>query len=165
MKPLIIGEAPSKSGDGRPFSGRSGDRLKQLMGVGSYDELTGYFELRNLCRQEFSQSAAKYTARLTLIDIRKRLIRSRNRPKRLYDPSPHDSCHILMCGRKVQTAFGVQGELFTEYVPPGFVDIHLWVFPHPSGLNRYWNDHHRVEVAKQFIRRISSGCIPTGKSN
>jgi hypothetical protein len=33
-------------------------------------------------------------------------------------------------------------------------------FPHPSGLNRWWNDPVNEEAARMMLRRLANGELP-----
>jgi uracil-DNA glycosylase len=147
MKPLIIGQAPARGNDDKPpFSGQSGARLARLAGVGvSGDVLPEHFDLINLIeaypgkkgRGDYFDMA---TAREAAMLIRDRL---RQDPPRL----------VLLMGRKVKRAMGVNGDV--EYLEWFNLEESLAAcFPHPSGLNHWWNEPGNVGLAQGFLRGV-----------
>jgi len=131
-RPYVFGEAPGPSA-GRPLSGAR-RRLGVLAGVGE-DEMAQLFEWRNLLDEwpgygpgggsEFPSRAARQAAQELALSGAER---------RIY------------LGRRVAGAFGFHGEWL------------VWrgresVCPHPSGLNRWWNDPENVGRAREFWRR------------
>lgn len=62
---------------------------------------------------------------------------------------------VILCGRAVAKAFEVDHADAFEWVSgPGF---ECAVIPHPSGVNRWWNDVANVERARAFLRETFSG--------
>lgn len=60
---------------------------------------------------------------------------------------------LCLLGRKVQQAFGVD-----PHVPYGtLVDDCLLVLPHPSGLNRFWNDVVSVATLEAKVEGVFHG--------
>ena len=60
---------------------------------------------------------------------------------------------VLLCGRRVGAAFGVQGG--------AYFDAHVlatgglaWLVPHPSGVNRWWNDERHRAIARAFFASL-----------
>ena len=47
-KLVICGQAPSRLGDGRAFTGPSGKRLAALFGLRDYEELSSRYDLANI---------------------------------------------------------------------------------------------------------------------
>jgi uracil-DNA glycosylase len=146
-KPIIIGQAPARGNDGKlPFAGRSGSRLATLAGVGSSgDDIPNYFTLINLLDHypgkegkgdAFDMALATQAARKLTVEL-KAMRRTR----------------ILMMGKKVRRAMGVQGQWeYLEWFD--FGPHRATVFPHPSGVNRWWNDRHNVDRAELFLHRL-----------
>lgn len=58
---------------------------------------------------------------------------------------------VLLVGRKTAEAFGVRGS-FLEWRP--FHRGHVAIFPHPSGINTWWNDGGNRRRATLFLRRF-----------
>lgn len=145
MRPLVIGEAPSKNEiTPRPLEGRVGRRLALLAGL-SHDDYLSTFERLNLLevRQDrapkgftFDMEAAKKAAT--------RLLQGPIVPGRL----------VLLLGFRVAGAFGLKNERFVKQ------DLHgaeAYVLPHPSSVNRWWNDADNVKVASTFMHNVVSG--------
>jgi uracil-DNA glycosylase len=153
--PLIIGQAPARGNDGlRPFAGQSGARLARLAGVGeSGDDLPRHFGLVNLLSHwpgKSSKKGDKFDMAQAKINAEDILLGLSNRK-----PS-----YLLLMGRKVQTAFDLKG---LEYLHryrihrQGF-DRHCIVpFPHPSGINTWWNDPENVVLAEKLMRKVLHG--------
>lgn len=119
---LIVGEAPAPTGDGTPFTGRSGRRLGAILGAPVRD----LFDCANLLEYQargdkghrFNHSAAQKAA------------------YELMKESDHR--WIVMCGRRVARAFGFGSItiLSWHHLPP-----RSWLcIPHPSPLNGWWED-------------------------
>jgi hypothetical protein len=54
----------------------------------------------------------------------------------------------LLLGGNVARAFGFKhGKPFDSFGP-------IILFPHPSGINRFWNDPRNIRKAKRFLREI-----------
>lgn len=145
MKPIIVGEAPSAQGDGRPFTGPSGERLQALLGLESYDQLTERFELMNLFEiqspvwDRFDQEYA-----------RKKAMRQMTKWV-----NQEDLVDVILAGRKVARAFRV--EPLAWFVFEMRANVVLWTFPHPSGLNHFWNDPEAERDASRFLRARAIG--------
>jgi uracil-DNA glycosylase len=145
MKPLIIGEAPSKNEvTEHPIEGRAGKRLAALAGL-PLSEFLAHFNRVNLLhvRQDTAEHGFQFD----------RLAAYRS-AQRLIPAFQEDEQIILMLGKRVADAFGITCiEYFVERrfrnVPGEFR-----VLPHPSGINRWWNDPHNVLLAKQFMQNI-----------
>lgn len=149
-KPILVGEAPSAQGDGRPFTGPSGDRLQALLGLESYDELTQAFEMINI----FEKITKPAWDRFDRVYARRRAVALLTR---WHERDPDDILDVILAGRKVMAAFGV------EHLPWfGFHNLGgvvLWAFPHPSGLNHFWNNASEQLRASRFLRaRVLSAC-------
>lgn len=146
-KVVLVGQAPSRDTDGKaPFSGRSGKRIAQLMGI-PHEDLPKRFALANIF-DSWPGKAGKGDA-FPLELARKRGWAARSDLK----------------GRRV-VAFGASVIKVLGYHP----DDHLLKFmvreagnsslsiayvPHPSGVNRWWNDPANVLKAREFLRRLA----------
>lgn len=140
MKPLLVGEAPSRTSDPAvPFSGRSGDRLRELLGR----PLEDAFEIRNLLA-EWPGAAAKGSAwdrgaaRERAVEIT-RLDWYRGRL-------------LVAVGRRVARAFALPALPYLEVVGEKYPAA---VLPHPSGVDRWFNDPQNVEAARAFLRSLA----------
>jgi uracil-DNA glycosylase len=158
QRPLIIGQAPARGNDGlRPFAGKSGARLAQLAGLGDTgDVLWPNFDLLNLMKQWPGKNGTKGDdfdmgeARAAVEDI---LIGLAVRP-----PS-----YILLMGRKVETAFRIKKLPYLERyaLKRKPLDRHrVIVFPHPSGINHWWNDAENAARAARVMRGVLRASRP-----
>lgn len=135
---LLVGEAPSRASDADvPFSGRSGDRLRELLGR----ELEPTFATRNLFvawpgrdgkGSRFDLAAARGSAAL------------------VFSEAALDRRQLVLVGKRVAGAFGVRAG-YLEWQRP-ILGVRVVVFPHPSGVNRWWNDPSNVARARDFLR-------------
>lgn len=147
MKPLLVGQAPGPRSDpAEPLSGRCGARLAELCGLELPDFLAR-FDRVNLIK-EFPGKAGKgdafpmAEARANAINVLKpSLVHPWKRP-----------IAVVLLGGNVCRAF--------FYPPPRplvWVPSLLFRFsccPHPSGVNRWWNDPANVRAAQKFWRRL-----------
>lgn len=157
-KPYLVGQAPARSGDGRPFTGTSGRRLMSLLDVPDYSGLLEYFELHNLIPvmqpkrglkgDEFNLPQAKEAARRFRLKV-----------------PPHST--IIACGSAVFRAFTTLALSETcpnfcgvELIGPYRHRVEVYHFPHPSGVNRFWNDLNNVIEARVWLQAASGGHFP-----
>jgi hypothetical protein len=112
----------------------TGNRLRVVMGLTDleYHNISKY----NLCRTEWSMSAARESARC------------------LTEMCP-GGVYILL-GVKVMKAFDVTGVFRVTHTPPFCVTL-----PHPSGANRVWNAPGTREWARTVLAEAAPG-IPWG---
>lgn len=146
MKPLLVGEAPSKNEPlPAPLEGRCGRRLAEFSGL-SFEKYLARFERVNLLsvRQDttahgfvFDLAAARRTASSLVACIESGRL-------------------VALLGKRVASAFGLRS---SSYFAPCYLpnDATLYVVPHPSGINRWYNDApNRAEMAR-FMRRLVEG--------
>lgn len=141
-KLLIIGVAPSKTTQGRPafIGSSSGARLEALLGL-QPGELGRIADTANLC--------STFPGSKELGDV---------------EP-PHDTLEAaaadldlqgyeraVLCGDAVRRAFGVKDEYLSIVEIRGVPTL---VLPHPSGINRWWNDPANVRAAITAIRSLA----------
>ena len=154
-RPLIIGQAPARGNDGKmPFAGQSGARLAQLAGVGDDgDSLPPHFSLVNL----LSKWPGKGTKKGDLFDMRQA---KENAQDILMGLERRPASHILLMGRKVQACFELKGlEYLHRYSihRTGFEAHCVIPFPHPSGVNLWWNDPDNILQAEKVMRKVLHG--------
>ena len=139
-KPLIVGQAPSKDTDGRPpFSGRSGKRLAELLGV-PHECLGELFDLANLV-PTFPGKQGKGDA--FPMDV------ARANAARL---NPWGRPFVLLVGKQVAQACGFKHASYFDLL---FMNnVSTFIVPHPSGVNRWWNDPANREKAEAFMRAL-----------
>jgi uracil-DNA glycosylase len=140
MRTLIIGQAPGRSGDGEPLSGRIGKRLASLCGM-TLEEYLAYFDRTNLL-DYWPGAAARGDLFMSLRDSKLRA--QAMRPK-------VEGRVVVLLGFNVSAAFEVKHRpLFFE---PHWGGI-FGVCPHPSGINMWWNQRQNVEHARLFWRQV-----------
>jgi uracil-DNA glycosylase len=152
VKPLIIGQAPARGRDEAPaFTSASGARLAKLAGVGTTGaDLQEHFETINLNSRyggkagsgkgdKFDLAAAKQEAATIMLQL----------------AESEKSRVVLLMGRGVAKAFGADKH---PYLEPWIWSHNTWVvFPHPSGVNRWWNEEWNVRAAQNMLGKIVKG--------
>lgn len=63
----------------------------------------------------------------------------------------------VLAGKRVAVALGVRAAYFQRVEFAGSWAV---VVPHPSGVNRWWNDGQNLGRAKRFLRRLARGIEP-----
>lgn len=132
-KILIIGEAPSPTGDpSKPLEGSVGARLAEYANL-SWGRYLVETERRNL----FSEPVDPWPARLALqvaANVWPSLVGRRT----------------ILLGKKVAAAFSVQlVELRWHKIDNQGTELAL--VPHPSGRNVWWNDAANRAAARRFL--------------
>jgi hypothetical protein len=136
---LILGEAPGPGGGHDILAGRIGRLLCAAAGIPGYADLARLARLENLLDcypgsawkgSAFPRDAARAAAVLRV---------------------PRMSGTVLLLGHRVAAAFGVRAAYFTW----GRIGrARAAVFPHPSGVNRWWNDRENRRLAAAFLREV-----------
>ena len=142
MRPLIIGEAPARTGDPRrPLLGRTGSRLAALCGLALQDYARTFARVNVL--ERWPGKAGKGDA-FDLPEARQRaaLLRRRFVGGRL----------VVLLGRRTARAFGLDSAYL---LPLRLSCATVVVLPHPSGINRWWNEPENVRRASRFLRRVA----------
>lgn len=150
-KYIFIGQAPSRETDGKPpFVGKCGAFLAGLMGL-SQDEM--------LSQHEFINLLPRWPGKGVNGDLFP-IIQARAAAKKLL-PSLFGR-RVILLGSNVARAFGATS--FQYYAGP--YEVHdledsnkitipwLVVIPHPSGVNRHWNNPTSRDVARKFFVEI-----------
>lgn len=136
-KPLIIGEAPGKNGDAsKPIGGRVGARLAACCGL-TMEEFLEAFDRVNLLDEQ-PQDAPKgmqFNVRLA------------GKKAKQIEASFAVGQVVLLLGKRVGAAFGLKRVPYFETLALNHAKV--TIVPHPSGVNRVWND---LEVELQMIR-------------
>lgn len=142
MKPLIVGEAPARTGDPmRPLEGPCGIKLAEVFGI-TYDEYLETFSRLNVLHEwpgrggkgdDFPMAQARECARQIVIEKRT----------------------TFLLGKRVAQAFGFrpQARFLSGYFFPE-QEWRIMIIPHPSGINIWWNDPANVRRAKKQARRF-----------
>jgi hypothetical protein len=143
MRPLLIGQAPSRCSDPtEPLSGATGRRLAELCGL-TLQEYLFVFERRNLLPEWPGKAAGKGDRFVGLVEGRRLA----------------EACRPVCQGRRVvvlgfSTAkmFGMVGPALSFSRHWGGEFAHC---PHPSGVNHWWNEDVNLERAGRFWRRLA----------
>lgn len=143
MTVAFVGEAPSSAREieaDRAFlpSTRSGRRLAQLLGVDDAARVGECVNLLELAPRngkgsgfDHGQAAASAIGYATIF--------------------PED-VRLVLVGRRVGNAFGVRTDYLEWTTAHGHRAI---VVPHPSGVNRWWNDPKNEVRARRFFRSLA----------
>lgn len=136
-----MGEANPYGGDPSyalwPYPERaSGGRLAEILGM-TASEYLGAFHRVNLCRVSWRVAEAREAARAML--------------------EASGGRDLVLLGTKVSRAFG-----FRSFSPfstttisrDGGAPVQLVVLPHPSGLNRMWNDPGARDRARAMVEAL-----------
>lgn len=147
MKPLIIGEAPGKCGDpSTPIEGRIGARLAACCGL-TFEEFLTTFDRVNLLDEQ-PQDAPKGMAFNVKAAGRVAQFLEHNREGIFGRP------FSLLLGKRVAAAFRLTHvEYFTSIIFPNGSKV--YVVPHPSGVNRWWNNWDNELEMIRFMRKIT----------
>lgn len=146
MGVLLVGQGPGRSAKpgARAFDGPglSGERFPKLLGV-TRVEFLNRVETVNLL-ERFSGKCGKGDA-FDLGWANLRACQLMNRRRTIF----------LLAGYNVARAFGIRTRYFER------VDFcnhtTMYVVPHPSGINRWWNDFNNVETARKFLSELFPG--------
>ena len=134
---LLVGEAPSRAPtrDG-PLSGRCGRRLADLAGL-PYDAYLEAVERRNLLARNPGRSGPKGDA-FPMREARARAWAF----SRVYAGR-----RAILLGRRVAAAFGRPNAPYLRWISLAPFSAAM-VFPHPSGVSRWWNCEENVLCAR-----------------
>lgn len=172
MLPIILGQAPSRLGDGRAFTGPSGEVLQSWAGVGSREELLQHFRLDNLLhtplpahprpqpgehrtgpKTTFTRDMGRGAAQQFVSRQQDYVINRKGREgaARFW---AEDRMVVVALGKKVWESFGLtkHADLFDYMiVDPG---LRVYRFPHPSGLNHQRNDAVLMHLTAEKLREL-----------
>lgn len=142
-RPIIVGEAPPRGGEGRPaFSGYAGRRLAALAGVA---ELSDAFDAVNIL-DEWPGPQGKGSAFPDALAARAAMRLRGLLEGRL----------VIVAGRRAARALGLRAG-YLEPVDAGWCAAA--VLPHPSGVNRWWNDPANRRRASAFLAAAARGRV------
>ena len=143
MKPLIVGEAPSKNqSPEQPIEGRIGLRLAVCAGM-TLPEFLTFFERVNLLhvRQDTAAHGFQFDEQAAALEAEK--FRATFTSERI----------IILLGQRVAKAFGITPtDCYFVQHSIGAADVR--VLPHPSGINRWWNSKENLDHATLFMQNI-----------
>lgn len=145
MKPLLVGEAPSKNEvTEQPLMGRVGRRMAALADL-SYEDYLRHFDRVNLLhvRQDTKEKGFEFDHAAAAVAAHQLFLDGTIKQGRV----------VLMLGWRVTRAF------FSPYDKAYFerhdhAGVTFYAMPHPSGVNRYWNDLENCKKASEFVQQI-----------
>jgi thymidylate kinase len=134
MRTILVGISPGNASD-EPLSpiGASGRLLAKLLGVSS-KEYIAQFDRINILHS--ATDGVKPAVKNLLPILRGR--------------------RVVALGSQVRRALDLPESWFDWNINRGFVGTSM---PHPSGRNRWWNDHSNREQAKTFMQTLNLPCI------
>lgn len=144
---FICGQAPSRVGDGRAFSGPSGKRLAALFNLRDYEHLASQVTLINIFDQPAERLEARgdHFDRVAAAEVGTALMEK-------FHEYPND-VYVIACGHAVYEALtGIKKMEF--FHGRDFAGVEVWCFPHPSGASSYWNTRSHVLLAANFLRKL-----------
>jgi uracil-DNA glycosylase len=132
-RPIIVGEAPSRLSDPEiAFSGRSGTFLERAAGL-KPGRLRGWFECVNLLRVWPGPCDGRRGSRFRGGRV------ARSRAAEIRDRAAASGRPVLVAGRRAAAVFDIPQPV--EYLTWYRVgDVPVAVIPHPSGVNKWWNE-------------------------
>lgn len=163
-----MGEAPGRQHEGEPpFSSRSGDRLSELLG----EDVRLVFRCHNLLNycppkteggkgEAFSGEHFEKARRTARSYCRWFAKRSPLDWSDQEGPASQRPLRVILAGGRVAKAFRLRSPtpllewrslylLSTHPMPPN--SAWVAVIPHPSGVNRWWNEKDNVDMARDFL--------------
>jgi hypothetical protein len=145
----LVGQAPSRRGDPRkPLAGPNGRKIARLAGL-SYDELIA-------CRRKHLNP--HYSGKRGKGDAFDRAKGYVNAADVLMDWRVE---RIVLLGKNVARCFGFRDLPFLAEI--SIYGRRFLIFPHPSGINRWWNERRNERRARQFLQRFLQGeTVPPG---
>ena len=139
---LLVGQAPSKLTEGLgAFRGRSGRFLAGMLGT-TLEGFLASVEAVNLLDRWPGKAGKGDRFPAKLAGKKARLL-------------PVVGRTVVLAGLNVAKAFGHVGRRFLEVWRSGGATFAL--VPHPSGVNRWWNDPANKEAAAELLGRLV-GC-------
>jgi len=160
VKPLFIGQAPGPSAlevrrsnrgkriGGRALAGAAGERLASLGGLASVDDFLARVDTVNVLVEYPGPAPQKGDAfPMPGATRRARVLR--------YEHAHRDQ--IVLVGIAVARAFGFDDPPLCEWMIDVIAfdkEIQWAVIPHPSGVNRWWNDPINKALAEVFLHSL-----------
>lgn len=137
-RPIIVGQAPSRTSDpGSPMSGRPMSFMCRTFGV-TERKMKASFRFVNLVKKFPGKNGKGDAFPLNVAS---------NAAGRLMERTRGE---LLLAGKLVAAAFGINGCEYFRWYTMG--SKRVAVFPHPSGINRWWNERRNKKMARRFFR-------------
>ena len=145
----LVGQAPSRRGDPRrPLAGPNGRKIAQLGGM-SYDELIA-------CRRKHLNT--QYNGKPGKRDVFDEVQGNIKAANVLLDWRVE---RIVLLGKNVAHCFGFRDVPFLAEI--SLYGRSFLIFPHPSRVNRWWNERRNEQRARQLLQRFLRGETPERK--
>ena len=139
----LVGQAPSRRGHPRkPLAGPNGQKIARLAGM-SYDELIA-------CRRKHLNT--HYSGKPGKGDAFDRTTGNVKAADVLLDWRVE---RIVLLGKNVARCFGLRDSPFLAEIR--IYGRRFLIFPHPSGVNRWWNERRNERRARQLLQRFLRG--------
>jgi hypothetical protein len=145
----LVGKAPSRRGDPRkPLAGPNGKKIARLAGM-SYEELIAcrrrhlntHYSAKRGKDNAFDDAKGYVNAADVLLDWRVE--------------------RIVLLGKNVARCFGFHDLPFLAEIR--IYGRRFLLFPHPSSVNRWWNERRNERRARQLLQRFLRGeALPAG---
>ncbi len=148
-RPLVVGEMPISEDTSEEDEvltgeegGTSGLRLCRLAGYGDdWRRWCGEWDRTNVFRVR--RAAGKWSSRLAAVAAEDMVARFDGRPS------------VVLLGKKVGSAFGFDPRSYSTLSQRNVNGVEVTVIPHPSGLNRVWNDPAVSEHVAGVMTRLA----------
>lgn len=136
------------------LGGRAGNRIADLAGWVSWRTVQRFLTPVNLLAEWPGPSGTG--SAFNVAEARKSATRIM-----AWTMSEDPFVYLLLCGHRVANAFHpYMAAKYPGYFRrmllsvPGNAEAWAWAIPHPSGVNRWWNDPANERRARRFMRRL-----------
>src|SRR5438270_11635019 len=145
----LVGQAPSRRGDpSKPLAGPNGKKIARLAGM-------SYAELLACRRRHLNTHHSAERGKDNAFDHAKG---SLNAADVLLDWRVE---RIVLLGKNVARCFGFRDMPFLAEMR--VYGRRFLIFPHPSGVNRWWKERQNEQRARQLLQRFLRGeTVPAG---
>lgn len=143
MRTLLVGEAPGRTGNGRPLEGALGRRIASLAGL-SFESYLRSYQRTNVL--DYWPGAGVRGARFPISEAWIASLAIEVRVRRQYRT-------VVLLGKRVRRAFGLEYLDYFEKYKYGRATI--VVIPHPSGINRWFNSEENRRYFGNFMRALA----------
>ena len=143
---ILLGQAPGSGDDSDPLMGSVGRRIAELADLEFPDEYRATFTRLNVL-DFFPGKSGEKGDRFPLAEARRRVV----------ELAPEfEKGVVIALGRNVLRVFGLQDLSWfeTSAVEVAGVKVLLHAFPHPSGVNHWFNDPENREWFGRELRDV-----------
>lgn len=145
----VYGQAPGSRGDPDAPAFAGSARFEELAGV----EIT---ELIEAWGWQFVNLLPDYPGRAVGERGDAFPIAAARTRARMFGETWQPGDRVLLCGRNVARSFHLERLPYLHWKPLTLREprIRIAVMPHPSGVNRWWNDPQNRRAATEFVREL-----------